>query len=164
MAGTPLPDDMRRGPRPGPLPPPYGRLARDAEELLVCAGLRHATVAEALGCSAVMVWRWCAGIREPSLRPGTAGARFLTVLKGLAAADTHLAATIRELQMMDDEGHGDRWAKYDSRWIWVSTPKGPQVVRAGRRRRGRVLLRDGVREPGGPVDPAGQRMASGAYR
>jgi hypothetical protein len=106
--------------------------ARAAE---LTAPFRSVTLAEALGCSTMMVWKWRAGVKVPSQAPGRAGRRFFDLLRALAAAEEHNAAALEEARLMDEEGHGERWAVYDRRWTWVQSPTGPKVVRVAASRR-----------------------------
>jgi hypothetical protein len=99
------------------------------------APFRSATFAEALGCSMLMVWNWRTGAKIPSQAQGRKGRRFFDVLRALAAAEEHRAAAAEEARLMDEEGHGERWAVYDRRWTWVQSPTGPKVVRVAASRR-----------------------------
>jgi hypothetical protein len=151
------------------LPPGVGDCIRQGRALLAEAGIRPVTVAAALGCHLSTVTHWLAGSKLPSLTEGSLGRRYYRLLLALAAARRHRVAAAAEAAAMDNEGRGERWEDYDRGWVWVFAPEGPRVVRAAGRRRDGVVLRDGVRQQGRPVDPAGHpgpadRLASGAHR
>lgn len=154
---------------PRPLPPEAARYATQADRLLAAAGISTGTVAAAFGCAHSIAWKWRYGHRLPSLAGRSKGRRFYLLLRALAAVERHDEAARVELAVMDNEGHGQRWARYDRGWVWVGSPEGPRVVRAAGRRRAGLLLRDGVHQPGWPVDPPGPAgppdgVASGAHR
>ena len=154
-----------------PVTGPLVVAGRTPDEIVAGSGLGSSTIAKAFGCSVVIVWRWRTGLAVPSARHGTAGIRFRQLLYALAAADTHHDEAMAEARRMDNEGRGDRWAKYEREWIWVGPPEAPRVVHAADRRRARVVLRGRVPESRRQVDPAapaggasGGLVASGAHR
>lgn len=91
----------------------------NAGTLVAASGIRAVTISAALGCSAVMTCRWAAGAAAPSRKAGTKGRRYFDLLRGLAAAQQNQAAARAELRLMDEEGHGERWEKYDRAWTWA---------------------------------------------
>jgi hypothetical protein len=129
-------------------------LLGSGRRMLGRAGISQATVARALLLDPSEVSRWLRR-RDPPRKLTPRLWRFARFLAALRAAQAGQDAA-KILAACDTRRYApEAWHLDHAGRVRYGPPAGEGAVGAGRGRRGRLLLRDGVRVPGRPVDPAG---------
>lgn len=119
--------------------------------LLGRAGISQSTVARALGLDPSEVSRWLAR-REPPRKVTPRMLRLVKVLDALRRAQAGQDAA-KILAACDTRTYAPQtWHLDHAGRVRFGPSEGPRRVGAGRGRRAGLLLRDGVREQGRPVD------------